>query len=72
MILYTQAVALRSTRCQPGAATLLQSMYSRTPTPASWNREYRGIYWNNHHHLLHATQRVNGAYGRRLVYLGEH
>ena len=20
-----------------------------------------GIYWNNHHHLLHATQRVNGA-----------
>ena len=21
---------------------------------------YLGIYWNNHHHLLHATQRVNG------------
>src|SRR5215475_532753 len=21
---------------------------------------YVGIYWNNHHHLLHATQRVNG------------
>ena len=20
-----------------------------------------GIYWNNHHHLLHAAQRVNGA-----------
>ncbi len=20
-----------------------------------------GIYWNNHHHMLHATQRVNGA-----------
>lgn len=20
-----------------------------------------GIYWNNHHHLLHATQQVNGA-----------
>jgi uncharacterized membrane protein len=20
-----------------------------------------GIYWNNHHHLLHATERVNGA-----------
>src|SRR4051812_28988588 len=19
-----------------------------------------GIYWNNHHHLLHATQRING------------
>ncbi len=22
---------------------------------------YIGIYWNNHHHLLHATHRVNGA-----------
>ena len=22
---------------------------------------YVGIYWNNHHHLLHATQHVNGA-----------
>jgi uncharacterized membrane protein len=22
---------------------------------------YIAIYWNNHHHLLHATQRVNGA-----------
>lgn len=22
---------------------------------------YVGIYWNNHHHLLHATQNVNGA-----------
>ena len=22
---------------------------------------YIGIYWSNHHHLLHATQRVNGA-----------
>src|SRR5207237_6535169 len=22
---------------------------------------YICIYWNNHHHLLHATQRVNGA-----------
>lgn len=22
---------------------------------------YIGIYWNNHHHLLHATQHVNGA-----------
>lgn len=24
-------------------------------------RVYIDIYWNNHHHLLHATQRVNGA-----------
>jgi uncharacterized membrane protein len=22
---------------------------------------YVGIYWNNHHHLLHATQHINGA-----------
>ena len=22
---------------------------------------YIGIYWSNHHHLLHATQRVNGS-----------
>lgn len=22
---------------------------------------YVGIYWNNHHHLLHASQKVNGA-----------
>jgi hypothetical protein len=22
---------------------------------------YLGIYWNNHHHILHATQRVSGA-----------
>ena len=22
---------------------------------------YLGIYWNNHHHMLHATRRVNGA-----------
>jgi uncharacterized membrane protein len=22
---------------------------------------YLGIYWNNHHHLMHATQRVNGG-----------
>jgi len=22
---------------------------------------YIGIYWNNHHHMLHATKRVNGA-----------
>jgi uncharacterized membrane protein len=22
---------------------------------------YVGIYWNNHHHLLHATEHVNGA-----------
>jgi uncharacterized membrane protein len=33
----------------PGAATYLLSF------------AFLGIYWNNHHHLLHATQHVNGA-----------
>ncbi|HMC97667.1 MAG TPA: TMEM175 family protein [Flavobacteriales bacterium] len=22
---------------------------------------YVAIYWNNHHHMLHATQRINGS-----------
>ena len=22
---------------------------------------YLGIYWNNHHHMLHAAERINGA-----------
>ena len=22
---------------------------------------YLGIYWNNHHHMLHVTRRVNGG-----------
>ena len=22
---------------------------------------FLGIYWNNHHHMLHAVERVNGA-----------
>ena len=22
---------------------------------------YLGIYWNNHHHMLHATDRINGS-----------
>ena len=22
---------------------------------------FLGIYWNNHHHMLHVTERVNGA-----------
>src|SRR3569833_778537 len=25
---------------------------------------YVGIYWNNHHHLLHATRRVRGSIQR--------
>jgi uncharacterized membrane protein len=33
----------------PGIATYLLSFV------------FVGIYWNNHHHLLHATQQINGA-----------
>jgi uncharacterized membrane protein len=33
----------------PGIATYLLSFI------------FLGIYWNNHHHLLHATQQINGA-----------
>jgi uncharacterized membrane protein len=33
----------------PGVATYLLSFI------------YLGIYWNNHHHLLHATQQINGT-----------
>src|SRR5215470_589767 len=33
----------------PGVATYLLSFI------------YLGIYWNNHHHLLHATQQINGS-----------
>lgn len=30
---------------------------------------YIGIYWNNHHHLLQATQHVAGGYcGRICIY----
>ena len=33
------------------------------PTFASYAMSfvYLGIYWNNHHHMLHATDRINGA-----------
>jgi len=27
---------------------------------------YVGIYWNNHHHLLHATKRVKGSICGRI------
>ena len=28
---------------------------------------FLGIYWNNHHHMLHATERINGRVSRRIV-----
>ena len=46
----------------PGGASL-QALRSVLPVFLSYllSFVYIGIYWNNHHHLLHATQRVNGA-----------
>jgi uncharacterized membrane protein len=52
---------------------VLEMKSPRGPTPAALRTVlpallryllsfvYIGIYWNNHHHLLHATQHVNGA-----------
>ena len=42
----------RPRRAAPAAAGLLSYVLSFV---------YVGIYWNNHHHLLHATQHVNGG-----------
>jgi uncharacterized membrane protein len=43
--------------------TSLASLRSVIPVFLSYilSFVYIAIYWNNHHHLLHATQRVNGA-----------
>jgi TMEM175 potassium channel family protein len=41
------------------AAALISSLPSVATYLLSF--VYLGIYWNNHHHLLHATQRINGA-----------
>ena len=46
----------------PGGATLA-SLKPMVPVFLSYVLSYAflGIYWNNHHHLLQASQRVNGA-----------
>ncbi|WP_090369601.1 TMEM175 family protein [Nitrosospira sp. Nl5] len=40
----------------------LAALYSLIPVFISYvlSFVYVGIYWNNHHHLLHAVQRING------------
>ena len=38
----------------------LMPMYSAVASHAL-SFVYVGIYWNNHHHMFHATSRVNGA-----------
>ena len=45
------------------AASDLRSLVSVLPDVATYllSFVFLGIYWNNHHHLLHATTRVNGV-----------
>ena len=40
-----------------------QTLYNLAPVFFSYvlSFVYIGIYWNNHHHLLHSIQKVNGA-----------
>ncbi|MBS0457796.1 MAG: DUF1211 domain-containing protein [Proteobacteria bacterium] len=46
----------------PHAATW-QALLANAPVFASYvlSFVYVGIYWNNHHHLLHAARKVNGG-----------
>jgi uncharacterized membrane protein len=39
------------------------ALWQRAPVALSYVLSfiYLGIYWSNHHHMLHVTQRVNGA-----------
>ena len=43
--------------------TDLASLYSMLPVFLSYvlSFVYLGIYWNNHHHMLHVTERVSGG-----------
>ncbi len=45
------------------AGTDFQTLFAILPGVATYLLSfiYLGIYWNNHHHLLHATEKVNGA-----------
>jgi uncharacterized membrane protein len=46
-----------------GRAAALADLEPLVPVLASYVLSfiYVGIYWNNHHHLLHATRKVSGA-----------
>jgi uncharacterized membrane protein len=43
--------------------TTWSSLHKELPTLLTYvlSFVYLGIYWNNHHHMLHATSRVNGV-----------
>ena len=47
----------------PGEAAGFAALHSVWPKFVSYvlSFVYIGIYWNNHHHLLHVTRRVSGA-----------
>ena len=47
----------------PEGAPGLDSLHAVWPKFVSYVLSfiYIGIYWNNHHHMLHVTERVNGA-----------
>jgi len=46
----------------PDGSTL-QALGAMAPTFAmyAFSFIYVGIYWNNHHHLMHAVKRINGG-----------
>lgn len=48
---------------KPPHGTSLAALHSTAPVFLSYILSfiYIGIYWSNHHHLLHAVERVNGA-----------
>ena len=45
------------------AGTDLRALSAIAPTLGAYLLSFvlLGIYWNNHHHMLHATERINGA-----------
>jgi uncharacterized membrane protein len=47
----------------PEGESALASLHVVWPKFVSYvlSFNYLGIYWNNHHHMLHVTRRVNGA-----------
>jgi len=48
---------------RPPHGSDLQSLHEIVPPFSSYvlSFVFLGIYWNNHHHMLYATERVNGA-----------
>ena len=48
---------------RPPSGATLDALFVLWPTLLSYvlSFVYLGIYWNNHHHLLHATRTINGT-----------